>query len=35
MRRWAAYAACLVLLGYIDLVALSVLAGHAAGTAMR
>src|SRR6202451_3145150 len=34
-RRWVAYAACLVLLGYIDLVALSVVAGHAAGVALR
>jgi mannosyltransferase len=34
-RRWLAYAACVALLGYIDLVALSVLAGHAAGAALR
>ena len=34
-RRWAAYAACLAVLGYIDLVALSVVAGHAAGAALR
>ena len=34
-RRWLAYAACLALLGYVDLVALSVLAGHAAGVALR
>jgi mannosyltransferase len=34
-RRWLAYGACLALLGYIDLVALSVVAGHAAGTALR
>jgi len=34
-RRWLAYAAGVALLGYIDLVALSVLAGHAAGTALR
>ena len=34
-RRWLAYAACLALLGYIDLVALSVIAGHAAGVALR
>ena len=34
-RRWLAYAACLILLGYLDLVALSVLAGHAAGVALR
>jgi len=34
-RRWVAYAACLALLGYIDLVSLSVVAGHAAGVALR
>jgi mannosyltransferase len=34
-RRWLAYAACLALLGYIDLVALSVITGHAAGVALR
>ena len=34
-RRWLAYAACLALLGYVDLVALSVVAGHAAGVALR
>ena len=34
-RRWLAYAACLALLGYINLVALSVVAGHAAGVALR
>ncbi|HEY6296983.1 MAG TPA: hypothetical protein VIX15_15070, partial [Streptosporangiaceae bacterium] len=34
-RRWLAYAAGVALLGYIDLVALSVLAGHAAGAALR
>jgi mannosyltransferase len=34
-RRWLAYAACLALLGCIDLVALSVVAGHAAGVALR
>jgi mannosyltransferase len=33
--RWTAYAACLALLGYIDLVALSVVAGHAAGAVLR
>ena len=33
--RWLAYASCLALLGYIDLVALSVVAGHAAGAALR
>ncbi len=35
LRRWAAYGACLAVLGYIDLVALSIVAGHAAGVAMR
>jgi mannosyltransferase len=34
-RRWLAYAACLALLGYIDLVALSIVAGHVAGVAVR
>jgi mannosyltransferase len=34
-RRWLAYAACLALLGYVDLVALSVVAGHAAAVALR
>jgi len=34
-RRWVAYAACLAVLGYIDLVALCVVAGHAAGVAFR
>ena len=34
-RRWLGYAACLALLGYIDLVALSVVAGHAVGVALR
>jgi len=34
-RRWLAYAACLALLGYVDLVALSVIAGHAAWVALR
>ena len=34
-RPWLAYAACLALLGYINLVALSVIAGHAAGVALR
>ena len=33
--RWLGYATCLALLGYIDLVALSVVAGHAAGAALR
>jgi mannosyltransferase len=35
VRRWAAYGACLAVVGYIDLVALSVLAGHAAAAALR
>ena len=34
-RRWLAYAGCLALLGYVNLVALSVVAGHAAGVALR
>jgi len=34
-RRWLAYAVCLAVLGYVDLVALSVVAGHAAGVALR
>jgi len=33
--RWLAYAACLALLGYFDLVALSVVAGHVAGAVLR
>jgi mannosyltransferase len=33
--RWLSYAASLALLGYIDLVALSVVAGHAAGAVVR
>jgi mannosyltransferase len=33
--RWLAYAGCLALLGYVDLVALSVVAGHAAAVALR
>jgi mannosyltransferase len=33
--RWLSYAACLALLGYVDLVALSVVAGHAAGAVVR
>jgi mannosyltransferase len=35
VRRWASYAACLALLGYVDLVALSVVAGHAVGAVLR
>lgn len=35
VRRWLAYAGCLALLGYLDLVALSLVAGHAAGVALR
>jgi len=34
-RRWAAYAVCVAVLGYVDLVALCLLAGHAVGVAMR
>jgi mannosyltransferase len=33
--RWLAYAASLALVGYIDLVALSVVAGHVAGAVLR
>jgi mannosyltransferase len=33
--RWLAYAACVALLGYTDLVALSVVAGHIAGAVLR
>src|SRR5216683_2561056 len=35
VRRWAAYGACLAVVGYIDIVALLVIAGHAAGVALR
>lgn len=35
LPRWAAYGACLAVLGYVDIVALSVVVGHAAGAAMR
>jgi mannosyltransferase len=35
VRRWAAYGACLAVLGYLDPVALAVVTGHAAGVAMR
>jgi mannosyltransferase len=35
VRRWAGYAACLALLGYLDLVALSLIVGHLAGVALR
>lgn len=34
-RRWVAYAVCVALLGYVDLVALCLLAGHLAGVAIR
>jgi hypothetical protein len=34
-QRWLAYAACLALLGYVDIIALSVVAGHAMGAALR
>jgi len=35
VRRWAAYGACLAVLGYLAPVALAVVTGHAAGVAMR
>jgi mannosyltransferase len=35
VRRWAAYGACLAALGHLDLVALAVVTGHAAGVARR
>jgi mannosyltransferase len=35
LRRWAAYATCVAVLGYVDLVALCLLAGHAVGVALR
>jgi mannosyltransferase len=35
VRRWAAYAVCLAVVGYVDIVALSMVAGHAAGAALR
>jgi mannosyltransferase len=35
VRRWAAYGVCLAAVGYLDLVALSVLTGHGAGAALR
>jgi mannosyltransferase len=35
VRRWALYGGCLAVLGCIDVVALSVVAGHAAGVALR
>jgi mannosyltransferase len=35
VSRWLSYAASLTLVGYIDLVALSVVAGHIAGTVLR
>jgi mannosyltransferase len=34
-RRWAAYALCVAVLGYVDLVALCLLAGHVVGVAIR
>jgi len=34
VRRWAAYGACLAVVGYLDLVALSVVVGHAAGATL-
>jgi mannosyltransferase len=35
VRRWAAYSVCLAVVGYIDVIALSVVLGHAAGAALR
>ena len=35
VRRWAAYGVCLAVVGYVDIVALSVVVGHAAGAALR
>jgi mannosyltransferase len=35
VRRWAAYAPCLAVLGYLDPVALALVTGHAAVVAMR
>jgi mannosyltransferase len=35
VRRWVAYSVCLAVVGYIDLVALSVVLGHAVGAALR
>jgi mannosyltransferase len=35
VRRWAAYGACLAVAGYIDILAVSVVLGHAAGVALR
>jgi mannosyltransferase len=35
LRRWVVYAVCLTALGYVDLVALSVVTGHGAAVAMR
>jgi mannosyltransferase len=34
-RRWVGYALCIALLGYVDLVALCLLAGHFVGVALR
>lgn len=34
-RRWVAYAVCIAVLGYVDLVALCLLAGHLAGVVIR
>ena len=33
--RWAAYGGCLAVIGYLDVVALSLVVGHAAGAALR
>lgn len=35
LRRWAAYAASIAVLGYVDLVALCLIAGHGAEAALR
>lgn len=35
LRRWAAYAASMAVLGYVDLVALCLIAGHGAEAALR
>jgi mannosyltransferase len=34
-RRWVAYSVCVAVLGYVDLVALCLLAGHLVGVAIR
>jgi mannosyltransferase len=35
VRRWAAYGACIAVLGYIDIIALAIVTGHAVGVALR